>query len=497
MALTFTEAVGGPVPNIETEIRLLDGGGLPDPQKYRNPVFYGELLAAGTGTAGTVYGPIDLEEIKDKMGERSPVHLMAEKFAAYRNDESGRPKAQMYVCGLAENAGVVAAQTLTFATNATANGVWVFSVGGHQIRVAVRTDDTPTIQGDAFVAAYTALPYAQQSPLLPVNVAGTVTLTGTVKGEHINSVGLSTVTNPGVTTTATWGAATMAAGTLGQNAAQQATALAALAGEDGFANYVIPWRDIVGDGTGSGEEVLEHIISKADATNMISSFLIWGDNQTVATLVSNAGSLDFQNSGRVMTNGLEGTETWCGELAAIAAATFASEPHLARSLNGLHGPSLDAPSQSDKFTPSDLRTLVEGGVTAWYVHKGETNVGLCRCVMNKTDYGVVDLARMRVADYSRDDINDALVASLSRASIVEDGKVIPNVEFVVTPDSVKALIRSRLKLQEAAGYITDVDDLFEKFVSELDLSAGELRQAFPEQMVAQLHNIMTRIDVNT
>jgi phage tail sheath gpL-like len=490
MALTFVEAVGGPVPSVETEIKLQDGGGLPSPDKYRNTCFFGELLAAGTGVSGTVYGPLDLPEIQTLMGERSPVHLMAEKFADYKNGESGRPKAQMYICGISEEAtGTAATQTLTFATSATGNGTWIFKIGGHQVRVNVRTGDDPTAQGDAFVAAYEALPYSKQSPLNAVNAVGTVTLTATVKGEDINSLGLSVLQDPGVTTTATLGGAAMAGG-LGVQAANLTTALAALAGEDGFANLVTSWRD---DAT--LELLVDHINTKADATNMNSSFLVWGNDDTVANLVTAAAALDSNDTQRVESNGLEGTESWNGELAVTAAATMASEPHLARSQDGLRASNLDAPSQSDKFTPSDLRTLLEGGVTPWYVHQDETEVGICRAVMNRSEFGVVDFATMRVADYTRDSINASLKANIRRASIVEDGKVVPNVDFVTTPAAVKSLIRSVLKRLEKQGYITDVDSLFEKFVSELDVSAGELRQATPMQMVAQLHNLMTRLDV--
>jgi phage tail sheath gpL-like len=487
---TFTEAVGGPVPGVETEIQLQDSGGLADPSKYRNVCFFGEKTTAGTGTAGTVYGPLDLAEIETLAGTDSPVHLMAAKFNAYRNSESGRPKASMYICCVAEEAtGTAATQTLTFATNADGNGTWIFKVGGHQVRVNVRDGDDPTTQGDAFVAAYNALPAESRSALAPVNAVGVVTLTAKVKGEDLNTVGLSTLQDPGVTTTATWGGTSMSGG-LGVQTGNLTTALAALAGEDGFANLVVSWRD---DAT--LEELVDHVNTKANAQNMISSYMIWANDDTVANLVTDAAGLDSNDSQRVMTNGLEGTESWNGEVAATAAATLASEPHLARSLDGLRASNLDAPSQADKFTQSDLRTLLEGGVTPWYVHKSETEVGLCRAIMNRSEFGVVDFAHMRVADFIRDSINLNIRNNLTRASIVQDGLPVPNVEFVTTPDGVAALIRSVLKDAEKGGYITNVDALFEKFISELDITNGELRQAFPQQMVTQLHNIMTRIDV--
>lgn len=502
MAINVPGAVGGPVPNRETAVVVQSSGQLADPSKYRNPVFYAELLAGGTGTAGTVYGPLDLSDIKDKMGERSPVHLMAEKFAAQKTDENGitlKPKADMYVCGLVEVAtGMAATQTLTFtnpgAANATGNGTFIFKVGGHQIRVNVSTGDTITNVGDAFVAAYTALPYSQQSPLLPVNAAGTVTLTATVKVEHINTIGLSTLQDPDVDIVPTWGGTTMAGGLGIQDSTAQATALAALLGNGDFANYVVPWRD-TGGATGTLDEILEHVISKADATNMRSSFMIYGDTVASATSISNAALLDTQDASRVWSNACEATETWNAELACIAAAVLASEPAPARSLDGLRGPGIDPPAFADKYTATDQKALLEAGVTPWVVHEGQTQVGCVRSIMTRDNWGVVDFQHVRVADLIRDDINSVMAVKLARASIIEDGKVIPNNEFTTSPAAVKALIYSRLKLAEKAGWITDVDDLFEDFVSELTITTGELRQAFPIQMVAQLHNIMTRIDV--
>lgn len=501
MTLAFVEATGGPVPKNEAELNLQGSSGLQDGDRIQSVIFLAERLSTGSMAAGTV-SPVlgSVDEADAYAGEGSPLACLARHYMTIRNNKVKRPKGLVRLAAVDElGAGTKAVQTLTFATNASGTGVWVFRIGRHRINVVVADGDTPTVQALAFCTAFTAAKMERKVPLTCAPVAGVVTLTATYKGASINSLGLSTVTDAGVTTTATWSGSYMghASGTPGAGVQTTAldTVLAAIKVVTDCGTIVTCWED---DAT--LEELVDFANDRADATNKIPTYIYAANNAQTAANVAAAVTaqaawsvaLDSDDAHRVTATGVWGTGEWNGITAASAAALRAAEPHLARSLDGLRDHDAPVPASGNGYTEAHLRTLLESGFSPWYVHDGQTEIGLCRHVMCRSEWGVSDFHRIQVADLVRDRVGAKLDA-LDRPSIVADDAVMPSAGHVTKPKYIKATIRAELEAMEKDAYITNVDTLMEMMVQEL--ADGELRQAVPSEAVDQLHNIMTRHDV--
>ncbi len=144
MSISFTEALGGPVPATEIEINLQGAGGLPSGDRIRDIVILGERLATGTSAADevTTVPFADADAAKTWFGEGSVGHLLAEYVFDYRNGETGTAKASVYGAAVAEGAGAAPIAKLTFANAATGNGSWTLRFGGKKWSFAVANGDT-------------------------------------------------------------------------------------------------------------------------------------------------------------------------------------------------------------------------------------------------------------------------------------------------------------------------------------------------------------------
>lgn len=489
MAITFYQAVGGPVPGFEAEIYLRGAGGLPDGLTYRDIVIYAERVAAGTQTVDTMSAAQGSEaEAIAAFGATSPGAHMASLIWRFLEPETGKAKCRVFTVPIAEKStGIAAAQTLTFAAgNATAAGTWVFSVGGHRISVGVSAGDTPTEQAAAFVVAYDVLAEHETPPITSGSVLAVMTLTFTAKGLLGNSVGLSTLTTPDIGTTATWGAATMAGGLGAQESDTAASLTAMLATKTPVLCH--PWYDNT-----TNELIVAHVVTKSLAGSELGSTMVWANDDTSTNLASNADTLDDDDAERILCAGIKGTETWDGAIAAEYAALQASEPHLARSLNGLKMQGVNVPVAADTFTAAQKKSLLESGVTPLSIPTGGDIIEVVRAVSMRTEYGVMDFALMTVADYVRDSLSGGLQAAFSRASIVANGAVTTTAEHVTTPKAVKTKAKSICLGLQKAGYLTDVETHWQNVVDELDGSTYKI--VIPWEMVPQWHNTMMRLDV--
>jgi phage tail sheath gpL-like len=365
MTISFTEAVGGPVPGTEIEINLQGLGGLPSGDNIRNILVLSERVAAGTSTADEVRSTpfADADEASAWFGAGSPGAHQCAYIFDYRNSESGKPKCAVYGAAVAElPGGTAAVQDLTFATAASAAGVWVFSVGGFQFSVTVSSGDTAIEQATATVAAWEALAEKDSVPITAANGGGAnpiVTWTANTKGAHYNNIGLETITDPGITTTATWENTTMGGGVPGTPGAGVAptltTVIANLASFTGAGQIVIPWME---DGNAAAqsfevvaaEALIDHINDRADATNMQPTSLIMGYKTTAANFATIMAAAPFaaEDDQRVSLaahpySAVKGAGAWDGELSAQFAAMRASETHMARSFDGLKFPQCHVP----------------------------------------------------------------------------------------------------------------------------------------------------------
>jgi phage tail sheath gpL-like len=491
MAITFYEAVGGPVPKFEVEINLTSAGSTPSTTAARNLYIMAERVAAGTSTANAVSTTAfaSADDAIAWFGANSPGAVMAAMIFNHRNPVVGKRKGGIYGVALAESAGVAATNTLTFLNAATGSGYWTFSVGGHQFSVGVATGDSAIVQATATVAAYEALPAHQRMACTVAN-GGTavVTFTASVKGAHMNTIGFSTIHDPDVATTDTWAAATFTGGTLYPDTATALTNMAATKAPF----IVVPW-DADGWAT-EAEDVVDHINLYSDGAHMLGCTLIMADIDSASNLVSDADTLDDDDGERVMFVGAKSGEYWSGELAAKAAAIQCAEPAIPRSLNGLALQDIAVPTTAaTNWTADELVTLLEGGVTPLWVPPGDDQFRIVRAVSIRTEYGVLDFALMPTLDYVRDDLATNGAIAFARCSIVGDDAELPDVEYVVQPKIISAWAKARCKEHERNGYLMNVDDNWENVEIEWD-EANTVTMAIPVNMVPQLHNTMVRLD---
>jgi len=512
--ITFVEAVGGPVPAVEIELNLSGSGGLPDGGQIRSIIVVAEKVAAGTQTADTVsataYGS-GADGIA-AFGTTSPGAAMIAAIYDYYNSETGRAKVEVWGACIDEDAGSVAAiQTCTVANNATAAGVLTLRIGGKLFTVSVTNGMTPANQEIAIAAAFNNALEKDRPPLLATAPgAGVATFTASVKGAHMNNIGLETVSQGSITgSTYTWSGTTMGAvaGTAGVGALAAGDFTAVIAALESFSaagQYVIPWTEVGNAGALAFDTVVppifrDHVISQGDASNMIPATLrmAWKDSGGAAIgPVAAVAALDTNDCERVSLaiapySAVEMSGSWEGEIAARYAAMRASEPHYGRSFDGLPFSDIATSAPGDVFTKAELTTLLNGGCTPLNTPRNGDTVQIVRDVCCRTDLGLFDTQGMDALDYIREDWEATLVAQ-RRLSIVEDTADLPPVEFITQPKVIKALLRSRADLLANAGYMTNVAENWPSVT--VNLSGSTLQIAVPIDLIPALHNIMVRID---
>ena len=519
--ITFTEAVGGPVPAVEIEIHLTGSGGLPSGEQIRNVVIIAERVAAGTQTVDTISAtPIgSRDDGIANCGANSPGAAMVAALYDHYNSESGAPKCNVWTLPVTEKAtGTAPIQTLTVAggTN-TAAGIVTLAIGGHLFPVSIPNSTIVNDQAILIAAAFNNADQADKPPLVATTPgAGVVTFTGSVKCAHMNNIGLRVVSQGSIlVSTYTWSSTTMGGAGVGGTpgvggllAADLATALAALLVFTDADQYVIPWTE---NGTTAAKfggntfnAVLPtafraHIITKANATNMIPTSLRMAWKSNVAKAVAAVGTLDTNDTerislavvGNVTATGVSTCGQWEGEIAARYAGLRATERHYGRSLDGLKMPGLENSLPADNFTAAECKTLLEGGCTPIWVPAFSSDMELCRDVACRMDFGVLDTMAMDALDYIRSDFAATLNAQ-RRMSIVADDADLPPVDFITQPKVVKGLLRSRADALAKAGYMTNVATNWPNVT--VNLSGSTLQLALPIDLIPALHNVQVRMD---
>lgn len=494
--IVFTSAPGGPVPGIFIEINF---AGLAGVEAGENDVtvFAEGLPGGGTLADGAVSDFLSSHaDVLAAVGDRSPAALQAAIFFDYDNpNDSGRPKGRLRIARIGEDAdGTAAVQKLTFATNATKDGSWVFSIGGMLVVVPVQTGDTPTEQALKFKAAYDALPAHQRMPIAVTLLAGVATLTATFKGLHINDAVTEVITDPGVTTTALFdnanmgGAGGAAVPGVGVHAGGNLTAILALLGKTRSRFLVVPFDD---DAT--IEELITQINTQGDGVNQKGEQLILAQVDTKTNLVTAATGFDDGDDGlRVVFGGVTGSKSWKAVIAADLAAANSSESNNARSRDGMLLKNTVAPPATSVFNRGDMQNLLENGVTPIFVAEGETVARISRWVMLRTSFGVIDAGVVAIMDEVRDRVGKRLALANVRASLVADDQPV-FAAHVTTPKAQRGIIFEEMTLMEEEAKLVNVTALFSQVVTNLK-DSSTLQLAVPAAMLPQYHNTQLRLD---
>lgn len=375
-----------------------------------------EILAAGTMSDGDIEGPIStVSEAETLAGAQS---FMAYLVAKAMNEEHGGDTVPIYMVGVAEPAGVTAAQTFTYAGVADSTNTHSIVIGGETYSWTVPSGTNASDAGDLLEAAVNNAAVLGNHPWAAVNAAGTVTVTCKQKGTIGNAI-ITYVVTIGTegTQTLVAGATSMAAGTLEPTLT---TALANMAAErtEYLAMSMIDTTSI--------EAVRAHMVTKGAPPEQMKCAAFWGGVKSVALAGTDADTI--QGNGdtiRMWFGDCYNSPAWPPIIAVQAAVVHAWEPDNSRPLNGLNLTDVMAPDNQYRFTTAECETLLANGVTPLRTaSSNSTKVQIVRSVSLRDDLlDPMDITKIMTMDELRDRMV-AQMGKLDRPKLKKDGEPI-------------------------------------------------------------------------
>jgi phage tail sheath gpL-like len=320
------------------------------------------------------------EDAADRFGFGSEIHR-----AMIQQERAQENSLEVWALPLpAAVAGAAATGTITFAVNASSSGVHSFYIGGELITVTVATNDDPTTQGDALVAAITAAP---DLPVTAVNAVGVVTLTAKWLDSISDDITIkynlleSQVNNAPGATTVVIVAMASGAGTSDITAALQAI----IDSGKWFTDVIFPYNDTV-----TFDEIESVVGDPQTFTGLYGKldyrpFTSWSANvEPGSTGLTNAVAIgdarksdaanDYIQAPDYIETPFEIASYVCGKVAARANNNAASH-YEGISASDLFGPE-DSSSTSDwasSYTSRD--TALKAGLSVLYLKDGSVVLG--------------------------------------------------------------------------------------------------------------------------
>jgi phage tail sheath gpL-like len=414
----------------------------------REVLLVGQMLAAG-GTA-TVSVPYELFRENDSealFGKGSILDFAAK--AAFK----AHPFVKLSAVAAAD-AGVKATGTVVFATNATGSTTFQLRIAFVPVQIDITTGDTPTIAGDALVAAITA---NTSLPVTALNAAGTVTLTAKNGGTVGNGIQLRGAMASSVGMTATV-AASLSAGT---GAVSIAAALAGTVAKR-YHEHAILLDDSV-----SGVAARGHIDTQAGAEVGFGCHAHQAMNAALGTNTTLALAL---NASRGALGSINGSESWSVAIAAALAAVHSAEEVPNRPMNTVVLNGIAPPPVEKRWTRTETRNLLDNGCTPLVVVPGE-KVAILRSVITGVknaagafDYSTLDIGITRAFDDIRDNIKLMFDTNYPRARWADEDPdgLLP--ADVATPAKVKQDLIDVCREAQSRGICQQVEALKDQFV---------------------------------
>ena len=384
-------------------------------------------------------------------GNGSMMHRMVKAaYAAY-------PYLDLTIVNLADHgSGVSATGTNNFTGPATGAGLLVQQIGKDKIEVAIASGETATEIATALVAAITARP---DLPVTAANSAGVVTFTAKNKGTLGNQIKLlSTVSAAGVTSTIV----AMASGATDPDLSTALTAIYAAK----FDIIVSPYNNLsnlttLASYSGSSAALLKaHIDSVSGPLEQRRCRAVIAHTATVALSTTLAASL---NSERIMLVLDRGIMTHSVELAAAAAAVWASMSDPAQPLNYKAIPGIDAPVIANRLSRAEQETLLANGVTPLAVSTSEATY-FVRAVTTYTvnASSTPDISYLDVTTITSLDYGDLAIRTRIQTRFPAPKKTLR------TRKAIRSEILAVMKDLEAAEIWRDIDAYSDQLVIEDD-----------------------------
>jgi len=392
-----------------------------------------------------------------------------------------RANPQVRLKGLAvddDGAAVKATQTVTFANNATGDGAAELALKGVTIRVRILKNDTPTTIAAGLVAAAAAVPHL---PAAVTNVAGVVTAQARNGGTHGNQIAIRGMITAGIgTTMAVGGAGTLAGGTT-------APALVAALAVAATSRY--HWIAIGLDDATSGAALRDHVKAQGDANGGKGQMGVQAIVGTLSAATTLAAALNQERNQIVAMNG---SESMHAEVAAAYVGEASKERNPARPLNTRVLAGILPPPTEKRWIGSEMRTLIESGVTPLVVQPGDL-VGVLRAVstrtknaLGQTDLTLLDIGPIRAFDRFRDDVAAMFKKKYPAALWAQDdpNSLLP--ADVATPAKVRLDILDVARDLERAGILQLVEASKDAFV--VNYVPGRADFTAPAPVVSGLHS---------
>lgn len=447
--------------NTKLAVRTLPG----NPQRL---LLIGQRLAAGTVAALV---PIDIFSdiaAAELFGYGSIAHLMA--HAAI----TANPYVQLTVIAVdADDAGVAATGTITFAGAATGLGVATAYIAGERIDIAVDSDATVTEMAVDMAKAINAV---QALPVSATSALGVVTLTAKCKGAAGNEIKVSAATTvAGATVTV----APMADGDVDPDLTDAFAAMFA----SGHNLIAIPFATT--EALTALRNHLEAVGSPMEQRDCL-GFVGWPGSLSAGTTLT-----DAVNSGLISTAWHNGSVRSTAQIAAGYAAVVASEEDPARPLNTLEIKGLDVTAIVDRPGRVEQENALHNGLTPLEVGPGD-RVQIVRAITTYTvdaqgidDIALLDLTTMRTLHYARKAWRERIALRFPREKLSSR-----------TAAKVRSELLDVAYKMEELEIIEEVDANKEGLIVERDLQdPNRLNAKIPCDVVNGLHVFAGRIDL--
>jgi phage tail sheath gpL-like len=465
-------------------------------------------LSSASAVAGTLYKIGNEQDIIDVAGTGSPAHRAC-RMALLANKDM-----KLTYVGMEPTTGgtpVAATATVTYATTATGTGSTIVTIAGEECSAAITSGDDVTTIGDNVEAVINAKTWL---PVTASNAAGVVTLTakiaGTSQGDGtIPVIRLRAEISTGITTTvATSGAyiGSAVAGAEGSTAeaAQLATALAALAN---IRKYYIGVT--THDDTGLGN-LETHLSTKSEPRPGLRSVGVAGYNGTLASAQTLANNRNYERIQLAwQPNSEHDPAELVGNMLGIrqkregtdAAYNFDSY----RASDWLIKPAYAA---ADFPGTSDQNDAINDGITVIASDNSGSYIVMSTTTRSKNAAGTVDdfrageTHRISVADFCVDEMLSIYAQrytnfKLKDDQLLADGTVNTNQTLqngVTTASTFKPWIRERLDNWELRALTQNAESSKESLRVVRDpTNSGRLEVGYDLQAIDHLHQATFRV----
>jgi phage tail sheath gpL-like len=454
--------------------------------KPKTVYILGEILAAGSMSEGEVSDIItDPDVAQGLAGARSIAAFMVRQGI---NQRPGGDVVPIKIVAVAEPAGGTAAdQTFTFANNADSDTTVTIRIAGHEIDTIIATGNTPTNSGDALEAAIELYAENNDLPVSANNVAGTVTVTCKQKGTIGNQIATVVETWVGEgTQTLTAGGATLTGGLQDPDLTTTTLPNIEAVDTDFLACSMIDATNL--------ENVRAHMDTKGGSTNQMGGFFFYASRDaTLGNITTIANTLHGNGAaqrGHCLAYG--GSEGFPPAMAARDAVAHASVEDTAQPLNGITITGIRAPAVTDRYTVTELETLLSYGVTPLRTDSATATVGkIIRSVVIRTDLlDPLDITKIATMDEARDLIRANFIANgINQKKLKKAGEPIFT-NGCVTAESVMSLAKAVLYKMEEKDQIQGMRSgmLTDRFKAT-NAGNGRIELIIPEDVVDGAHDV--------